>query len=142
MKKYLAFLLCACMLFALAACGSGGDRPPESAEPELPPLNGNYVSDYGTLVFNGDGRSVELTLSPDFAEFTGLPEESSDGTYVFLFRNEEWRRDKAESFRITVGETSYQFRQDLSQVGETILAIADPDFADGEPILFTLQENK
>ena len=140
-KKFFALFLCVCLLLVmLAACGQQ-EGPPESDQPEPPALNGTYVSDYGTLVFNGDGRSAAWTLGPELAEFTGLPAEA-DGTYVFLFRNEEWRRDKAESFRLQAGEASYQFGNALGEYAEGAVSIMDPDFADGETMLFVLQADE
>ncbi|MBP1587965.1 MAG: hypothetical protein ILO53_06155, partial [Clostridia bacterium] len=65
-----------------------------------PALSGTFVSEYGTLTFNGDGRTVSANV-PDY--FTG------EGTYVFLFRNEEFRYDKAETFRITIDGQNYSF---------------------------------
>ena len=83
----------------LAACG-GDDRPPSDNTPDPPVLKGVYSGEQGSLTFNGDRRSIVLNISAELAAASGLPEGESEGSYVFLFHNEEWRYDKAESFRI------------------------------------------
>ena len=97
MKKPLLLLLTVTLL--LGACG-GKDDPPSSNTPAPKARDGVYYSQYGTMTFNGDGRSVTLRVN-------GLPE--GEGSYVYLFHNEEWRYDQAEKFRLMIGDQSYQF---------------------------------
>ena len=111
-KRILALALCALPALLFAACGAQ-DRPPDDGTPEPPALNGVYVSGDSALTFNGDGQSVTLDVSDALAEGSGLPAGRHEGSYVFLFHNGSWRRDKAESFRITVDGESYLFRNGL-----------------------------
>ena len=112
MKRRLMILAGFLLLLGLAACG-GQDLPPTDGSPEPPVLSGVFVSEYGTLTFNGDGHSVTLDLSDELSEAAGLPAGRQEGSYVFLFHNGEWRRDKAETFRIRIGDEQYPFRNAL-----------------------------
>ena len=56
------------------------------------------------------------------------------GTFVFLFRNEEWRYDKAESFRVMIGDKSWQFRNAPGQTNEKTVAVYLKDGS--EPTVF------
>ena len=51
--------------------------------PDAESLNGKFVSDHGTMTFNGDGESVALELDSEIAADTGLPEGSYDAKYCF-----------------------------------------------------------
>ena len=115
--------LAAVMLLALllAACGAR-DRPPDDGTPEPPALSGVYVSGDSALTFNGDGQSVTLDISDALAEGSGLPAGRHEGTYVFLFHNGSWRRDKAESLRITIDGQAYLFRNGLGLTDEDTVA--------------------
>lgn len=60
------------------------DGPPNHDDvPDAEPLNGKFVSDHGTMTFNGDGESVALELDSEIAADTGLPEGSYDAKYCF-----------------------------------------------------------
>ena len=126
-------LLVLLLALALAACG-GSDRPPEDGTAAPPALKGVYAAEQGSLAFNGDGRSITLNISGELAEASGLPEGESEGTCVFLFRNEEWRYDKAETFRVMIGDKSWQFPNAPGRTNETNLAIYLTEGS--EPIVF------
>ena len=122
MKRITAVLGCLILLSAIGLTGCGRELPPGEGTDPLPALDGTYVSEHGSLTFNGDGRSVTLEIGEELSSASGLPAGTGEGTYVFLFRNEEWRYDKAETFRIMIGEEQYQFRNDLSSTDEGIVA--------------------
>ena len=126
-------LLALVLMLSLAACG-GSDRPPDSVLPPPPPLKGTYSAEQGSLSFNGDGRSVTLKLSGELARASGLPEGESQGTFVFLFRNEEWRYDKAETFRVMIGDKTWNFRNAPDRTGEKTVAVYLTDGT--EPVVF------
>ena len=67
-------------------------------------------------------HSYTTEISEALAEGSGLPAGRHEGTYVFLFHNGSWRRDKAESFRITVDGESYLFRNGLGLTDEDTVA--------------------
>lgn len=134
MKRIL--LLWAVMALLLTACGLN-DAPPEGSTPEPTALEGTYVSEYGSLTFTGDGRTVILDLSDDFAQTSGLPAGRSEGSYVFLFHNEEWRYDKAEYVRIIIDGGDYQFRNDLSSTNENTVSFF---LDDGQSIRFEKED--
>lgn len=132
-RRAAALLLILLLAFTLAACG-GKDRPPDDGTPAPPALNGVFKGKQGSLTFSGDGRSIVLDLSGELAEASGLPEGESRGTFVFLFRNEEWRYDKAESFRVMIGDKSWQFRNAPGQTNEKTVAVYLKDGS--EPTVF------
>ncbi len=85
MKKALSILL-AITVFMLAGC-----RPVEPDnipyEPDTPapdPHIGIFDSEYGTMMFNGDGESIVIDFNKELADMTGLPAGETEGKYVFL----------------------------------------------------------
>jgi hypothetical protein len=83
--------------------------PPDPGTPVPDPHDGVFECVHGTMTFNGDGKSIELSLSADLAEVTGLPEGVSSGTYRFLsgdlppHGSVETRYDVAHELEITAG---------------------------------------
>ena len=132
-KKFLLIPLLCILLFA-AACGAK-DTPPDSSLPEPDPHNGVFASEYGTMNFNGDGESITFDFTPEFQEATGLPGGEQSGSYVFLFQHKQWRYDKAERFRISVSDVSYDFINDFTVTDENTIALQSP-INGGETILF------
>lgn len=59
------------------------DGPPNYDLPHVEPHNGLFVSDHGTMTFNGDGESVTVNFDKEFAEDTGLPEGEYEAKYYF-----------------------------------------------------------
>ena len=56
------------LLAVLVTACSSNDGPPEGDTPAPPALEGVFSSELGTLSFNGDGRSIVLDLTEEFAE--------------------------------------------------------------------------
>ena len=81
---------------------------------------------YGTLTFHTN-HILCLDITEDFSEKSGLPAGKSNGIYVFLYRNEEWRYDKAETFRITIDGVNYLFRNAVGTTNGKTLAFYLPD---------------
>ncbi len=56
-------------------------------EPDTPapdPHEGTFISEHGTMTFNGDGETLVYDFDEELAELTGLPSGEHAGTYVFL----------------------------------------------------------
>ncbi len=132
-KKLAVFALILIMTALPLACGR--DNPPDPGTPEPEKLNGTFESEYGTLTFNGDGRSISFDLADDFAEAIGLPQSSGEGTYVFIFGHGEWRYDAAETFRIMVGDKTASMRNIVGVTSSDRIGIASPWDA-GQDITF------
>ncbi|MBR3289466.1 MAG: hypothetical protein IKI63_01660 [Clostridia bacterium] len=123
--RMLALILCLCMVLCLtAACGD--DRPPAEDSPAPAPHDGVFLSDYGTLTFHGDGKTVQLKVTPAFSTLSGLPAGEYEATYVFLLQNKEWRYDQAETVRFTVEGQSYSFPLAISPTQDDIIALLMP----------------
>ena len=127
------------LLRRLCACG-GRDQPPDPGTPEPPAHDGVFTSEYGTMTFNGDGESVIFDFAPELTEATGLPDGEQSGSYVFLFQHGQWRYDKAERFRITASDASYDFINDFTATDENTIALQSPLNGE-ENILFIKGEN-
>ena len=113
------------MVFLLAACVAK-DTPPDPGTPEPPAHDGVFTSEYGTMTFNGDGESITFDFAPELQEATKLPGGEQNGTYVFLFQHKEWRYDKAERFRISASDASYDFINDFTVTDENTIALQSP----------------
>ena len=122
------------VLIFLSACGAK-DTPPDPGTPEPPAHDGVFTSEYGTMTFHGDGESITFDFTPELQEATGLPGGEQSGTYVFLFQHGQWRYDRAERFRISASDASYDFINDFTRTDENTIALQSP--LDGEEtILF------
>lgn len=56
-------------------------------EPDTPapdPHDGTFVSEHGTMIFNGDGKSITIDFDETLSSLTGLPAGKHEGTYAFL----------------------------------------------------------
>ena len=141
MKKTVVLIVLAIsLLLLLCACG-GRDQPPDPGTPEPPAHDGVFTSEYGTMTFNGDGESITFDFTPELQEATGLPGGEQSGTYVFLFQHGEWRYDKAERFRISASDASYDFINDFTVTDENTIALHSPINGE-ETILFKKGEKK
>ncbi|RYQ27391.1 hypothetical protein [Bifidobacterium pseudolongum] len=135
MKKTVVLIaLAISLLLLLCACG-GRDQPPDPGTPEPPAHDGVFTSEYGTMTFHGDGESITFDFTPELQEATGLPGGEQNGTYVFLFQHGQWRYDKAERFRISASDASYDFINDFTVTDENTIALQSPINGE-ETILF------
>lgn len=100
-----------------------GNYPYEPNTPAPDPHNGTFVSEHGTMVFNGDGKTVVIDFDEELSELTGLPSGKEEGTYVFLsgdlppHGSIDVRYDVAHELQISV--------RDVSTVVEVGLASED-----------------
>ena len=83
-------------LILLSACWFRSSRPPRPAAPEPEPLEGTFVCGVDTLYFGGEKRGITW----HFEQAPSPLQEKGQGIYVFLFHNEEYRYDAAETFRL------------------------------------------
>ena len=126
MKKKKLFVVIMILLLLSVPVSCNKNTPPDDGTPEPKPHTGTFISDYGTMTFNGDGESVIFDFAPDLQEATGLPDGEQKGTYVFLFQHGQWRYDKAERFRITASDTSYDFINKFTATDENTIALQSP----------------
>lgn len=70
--------------------------PPDPGTPVPAPHNGVFVHETDTLVFNGDGKTIEWHFAQEIPEIGS----TGQGQYVFLFGHGMCRYDVAETFRI------------------------------------------
>lgn len=127
MKKSLIGILSAIIVLTMLLSACYHDGPPKDDTPEPAALDGTFAYEGSSLIFNGDGRSVKVDAAPELAALTDLPEGESDGTYVFIYQNGSYRRDKSEYFRMMIGDKTYQFRNDLGVTDEDTVAFYSLD---------------
>lgn len=108
----------------LTACAK--EQPPAADSPEPPTHMGKFVSEYGSMTFNGDGESVVIDFLPELADATGLPTGAAEGQYVFTFQNGMYRYDKADGFALTIGEYSYSFLNNFQETNESRICLLSP----------------
>lgn len=125
MKKLISIILMTVlMLFCLCACKT--EEPPKEETPVPPAHSGTFVSEYGTLEFNGDGESVKVSITPELADAAGLPESEFDGTYAFTFHHNLWRYDQAERFCLTCADVTAELMNDFTKTDEDTIAFSSP----------------
>ena len=101
------------LMYVLSKREKEEDYSFEPDSPEPLPHNGVFTCDYGTMTFNGDGKTVILDAGAYFSRITGIPEGKNEGVYEFL----DWaippqetkpiRYDMAHKLRIMIDEESY-----------------------------------
>ena len=108
-RRTLIFTCLAALILVLSGCGQGRENIPYEPDTPAPaPLDGVFVSAGGTMTFNGDGSTVILDLTEDFAGRTGFPTGHCEATYDFTqdlppHGRVSVRADTAHSMEITVG---------------------------------------
>ena len=155
-----AAVLLAAVIFYVLFVRSPRDNGNYPAVPDTPapaPHSGRFVSDHGSLEFNGDGSTVIIDLDPELAELSGLPEGKQEGTYTFLSGNLpphgsfDIRYDAAHEIRLTVGDISAVIDLGIVTEGGTVqkyLQMVTPEsipmvlYKDGKPaaVVFELQK--
>ena len=110
------------------------DGPPK--DPGTPPPmahSGVYVSDHGSMTFNGDGKTVVVDFDAALAELSGLPEGSCEGVYAFMVNTPphyyENRYDRASDLDIRIDEDGNtitgHLRVQISHVTEDAIPTAE-----------------
>ena len=122
MKKIV--ILIVAIIALLTGCAT--EQPPAADSAEPPAHNGKFVSEYGSMTFNGDGESVTIDFLPELAEATGLPTGAAEGRYVFTFQQGMYRYDKADGFELIIGECSYSFLNNFQETNENIISVTSP----------------
>ena len=115
-------------------------------EPDAPapdPHDGTFRCEHGTLVFNGDGKTLMFDFDEELAELAGLPSGEQTGTYVFLSGNLpphgsiDIRYDVAHEWKISTGDAEATIELGLaSQDGSSAQVGADVVTAARIPFLF------
>lgn len=99
------------------------NRPYEPDTPAPSPHEGTFTSEYGSMVFNGDGETVTIDFREDLAERLNLPAGEQAATYQFYsgflppHGYVDIRYDAAMNLQITVGEGE-SARSAMIEVGE------------------------
>ena len=122
MKK--TVILIAAAIALLTGCAT--EQPPHADSPEPPAHSGKFVSEYGSMTFNGDGESVIIDFQQELADATGMPAGAAEGQYVFTFQQGMYRYDKADSFKLTIGECSYSFLNIFQETNENRICVLSP----------------
>lgn len=120
------FLLFLCLVLLAFASGCSYDGPPPADTPEPPAHNGVFRSEVGTLTFYGDGERVTVCFEDSFAAEAGFPIGKWEGTYVFQFQNGAYRYDKAEVFRIFIGDIELRFQHNFQETNENVISVTSP----------------
>ena len=107
----MSLLLAVTMLTGCVGAGSP-NMPYEPDTPAPDPHNGVFVSDHGTMAFNGDDKTVIADFDSELAELLGLPEGKQELTYVFLSGDlppggsVDVRYDVAHELRLSTADAS------------------------------------
>ena len=84
-KTILAIFLSCVFLVSLCSCmKDNGNRPYEPDGPTPDPHDGVFVCEGSSLTFNGDGKTIILSLKKEICGLFELEEGNYEGTYVFL----------------------------------------------------------
>ena len=80
-----ALLIPAGLLLCLACYGQRHENFPPTPDTPVPAAHtGLFVSEHGTMLFNGDGKSITVNFDEKLAELSNLPSGFKTGTYEFL----------------------------------------------------------
>ena len=138
-------------LISFAGCGVGAGSPNMPYEPDKPapdPHNGVFVSDHGTMEFNGDGETVVTDFDSELSELLGVPEGKQDMTYVFLSGplppggSVDCRYDVAHELRLSTAKTSVVVEMALVHEDGTVTLGVDTVTPERIPMYFRLDDKK
>ena len=97
------------MLF-LFGCSPDENKPYEPDTPAPSAHDGRFVSDHGTMSFDGNGEKVTIDFDEYLSGLLGLPEGKQDADYSFLsgdlppVGSVPVRYDTAHELQITIGD--------------------------------------
>ena len=131
MKK--TVILIAAAIALLTGCAA--EQPPPADSPEPPAHSGKFVSEYGSMTFNGDGESITDCFEDAFATEAGFPLGECEATYVFKFQQKAYRYDKAEYLCIYIGEKEFLLRNVFQETNENMISVMSP-VAENETLQF------
>ncbi len=113
-KRLAALVIAAFAVISFAACIQDG--PPNTDKPAVKELNGTYVSEYGTFIFNGDGKTIKATIGEELAAICGIEQGTYEGSYAFLMDNRGLRRyDEANLFQLSLNGVNARLRNDFTR---------------------------
>ena len=110
-----------CLLFA-GCSPKSYDGPPDPGTPEPPFHDGIFMSEYGTMTFDGDGETVYIDFSPEYLEVLDNPPNEETYSYVFTWYSfGKCRYDVATEFKLynDASDTSLNFSLYLEGEGTT-----------------------
>lgn len=141
------FLIITCLI----GCGTGGGLANMPYEPDTPapdPHNGTFVSDHGTMEFNGDGVTVKADFDGELSELLGLPEGKQELNYVFLsgdlppVGSVEVRYDVAHELMLSTAEVSVVVEMALAHDDGTVTLGVDTVTPERIPMYFRTDTQK
>ena len=129
-------------IFMTAGCDTNpGNKPYEPDTPAPEAHKGTFVSDNGSLTFEGDGKKITIEFDEELAGLTGLPAGKNEGTYAFLSGelppngSVEVRYDVAHELRIVVGDKSVVLNVGITGDGSTYQTGTNVVTADKIPLV-------
>ncbi len=103
-SRILASILLAAVV---CACGTSYDGPPKGNGPEPEPLIGVFSGDSGKMTFNGDGATVEVSLTGEAAAL--CPEGTMKYAFTYGARG-LCRYDVADRLKLATDSHNYLVR--------------------------------
>lgn len=125
MKKHLLTSLLTFSLIMICSCGAK-DLPPDTDTPWPVNHNGVFTSEYGSLTFNGDGKSVTVNFTENLSDAISFPKGELTCEYAFTFQHGLWRYDRADSFEVIGDGAGYRFMNDFQNTDEDTIALVSP----------------
>jgi hypothetical protein len=120
MKRLPIIITSIIICFLFAGCGPKSyDGPPDPGTPKPPSLDGIFMSEYGTMTFNGDGETVYINFSPEYLEILDNPPNEATYSYSFTWYSfGECRYDVATEFKLHNNESDTSLNFSLYLEGE------------------------
>ena len=141
------FMVMAVLLTGCLGTGTTANMPYEPDTPAPPEHNGTFVSEHGTMTFNGDGQSVKVDFDDYLTELIGLSESSFDGEYAFLSGylppagSVEVRYDVAHELELRNGEERFVVQVGMaSEDGSTATVGTGMVTQERIPLLFEIDD--
>ena len=119
-SRILASILLAAVV---CACGTSYDGPPKGNGPEPEPLIGVFSGDSGKMTFNGDGVTVEVSLTGEAAAL--CPEGTMKYAFTYGARG-LCRYDVADRLTLSIDGQNYLFS--VQKADGTVLELSKDGF--------------
>ncbi len=135
-------------LITITGCGTTANKPYEPPTPAPSAHEGTFVSEHGTMIFNGDGSEIIINFDSELSDLTGIPEGEKAGTYVFLSGvlppagKVPVRYDTAHELQITIDDESVGLELGLASADGSTTTISTETVTPDRIPICVLQEGK
>ncbi len=136
------------LVFILTGCDTNpGNQPYEPDTPAPENHNGTFTSEHGSMVFNGDGKSITIDFDDELAGLINIPSGKHTGTYGFYSGelppngSVDVRYDVAHEMKLFIDDVTYTIDVGIKDEGGTYHTGLNVVTPDSIPFIFKVDDD-